>query len=168
MFGLTPARLGQPAGHGATSDGGPTSRESRSTYRFLRHYAEMVAVMFAGMYALMPPTGMLFRALGTSWSDLSPAMNIFAMALTMTAPMGAWMRYRGHAWRTNAEMAASMLTPTFAVMALLWAGVATSGGVMVPEHIGMLSCMLAAMLLRRDEYSCATHTRGTGPHTATA
>ena len=28
---------------------------------------------------------------------------------------------------------------------------------MVPEHVGMLSCMLAVMLLRRDEYSCASH-----------
>jgi hypothetical protein len=131
-----------------------------STGRFLRHYAEMVVAMFAGMFVLMAPTGWLLAALGTSWSRLSPAMYMFAMALTMTAPMVAWMRYRGHAWRPNMEMAASMLIPTAAVMALLWAGVATSGGLMVPEHVAMLACMLAAMLLRRDEYSCATHVVG--------
>lgn len=128
----------------------------RSVSRFIRHYAEMVAVMFAGMYALMAPAGWLLGALGTSWSDLSPAMYTFAMALTMTLPMVPWMRYRGHAWRPNLEMAASMLIPTFAVMAVLWAGVA-KGGLMVPEHAGMLACMLIAMLLRRDEYSCASH-----------
>jgi hypothetical protein len=75
------------------------------------------------------------------------------MALTMTVPMVAWMRVRGHAWRPNAEMAASMLIPTFAVMAQLWAGVAGSSALKVPEHVGML----VAMLLRRDEYSCRTH-----------
>jgi hypothetical protein len=119
----------------------------------------MVAVMFAGMFALMPPTGIVLGALGTSWSRLSPAMNVFVMALTMTAPMVAWMRYRGHAWRPNMEMAASMLIPTLAVMCVLWAGLA-KGGLMVPEHAGMLACMLIAMLLRRDEYSCAFHRNG--------
>jgi hypothetical protein len=55
-------------------------------------------------------------------------------------------------------MAASMLIPTFAVMGALWAGLAKSG--LMPEHAGMLACMLIAMLLRRDEYSCAAHHRG--------
>jgi hypothetical protein len=137
-------------------DGLLHKHDSRSTSRFARHYAEMVAVMFAGMFVLMAPTGVLLGAFGTSWSGLSPAMNVFAMALTMTVPMIAWMRYRGHAWRPNVEMAASMLIPTFAVMGLLWSGLA-NGGLMVPEHAGMLTCMLIAMLLRRDEYSCATH-----------
>jgi hypothetical protein len=133
-----------------------SSNDHRSTYRFLRHYAEMVVVMFAGMFVLMAPAGVLLGAFGTSWSRLSPAMNVVAMALTMTVPMVAWMRYRGHAWRANIEMAASMLIPTFAVMGVLWSGIA-KGGLTVPEHAGMLTCMLVAMLLRRDEYSCATH-----------
>jgi hypothetical protein len=104
----------------------------------------------------MAPTGVLLSAFGTSWSRLSPAMNVLAMALTMTVPMAAWMRYRGHAWRPNVEMAASMLLPTFAVMGLLSAGIGTSGSLMIPEHAGMLCSMLVAMLVRRDEYSCAT------------
>jgi hypothetical protein len=119
--------------------------------------------MFAGMFALMAPTGWLFSASGTSWSRLSRAMNVFCTALTMTVPMIAWMRYRGHAWRRNIEMAASMLLPTFAVMGLLSAGVGTSGSLTVPEHAGMLACMLGAMLYRRDEYSCRTHHRHAQP-----
>jgi hypothetical protein len=121
--------------------------------RFALHYLEMVVVMFLGMFVLMAPTGLLLGAFGTSWSRLSPAMNTLTMALTMAVPMVAWMRYRGHAWRPNLEMAASMLIPTFAAMGVLWAGVAT-GGLMVLEHMGMLAFMLVAMLLRRDEYSC--------------
>jgi hypothetical protein len=143
----------------AISDESAAVHDNRSTYRFLRHYAEMVAVMFAGMFALMAPTGLVLSAFGTSWSGLSPAMNTFAMALTMTLPMVAWMRYRGHAWRPNVEMAASMLIPTFAVMGVLWTGIA-KGGLTVPEHAGMLTCMLIAMLLRRGEYACAAHRRG--------
>jgi hypothetical protein len=135
----------------------PTSSGAHWIRHFLRHYAEMVAVMFLGMFVLMAPTGWLFSAFGTSWSHLSPAMNTFAMALTMTGPMVAWMRYRGHAWRPTIEMAASMIIPTFAIMGLQWAGVATTATLMVPEHIGMLSFMLFAMLLRRDEYSTAVH-----------
>jgi hypothetical protein len=133
---------------------------SRSARRFARHYVEMVAVMFVGMFALMPPTGWLFSAFGTSWSQLSPAMNVFAMALTMTVPMVGWMLYRGHAWRPNLEMAVSMLVPTFAVMVVLWTRGGTSGSLMVPDHAGMLACMLVAMLFRREEYSCAGHGHG--------
>jgi hypothetical protein len=147
------------SGETAITDAGAGVHDNRLTYRFVRHYAEMVAVMFAGMFALMAPTGVLLSAVGTSWSRLSPAMNTLVMALTMTVPMIAWMRYRGHAWRPNIEMAASMLIPTFAVMGVLWAGIA-QGGVMVPEHAAMLTCMLIAMLLRRGEYSCAAHRHG--------
>ena len=138
----------------------PAGGDDDSNRRFVGHYVEMVVVMFLGMFVLMAPTGWVLAAIGTSWSRLSPAMNVFTMALTMTVPMVGWMRYRGHAWRPNIEMAASMLIPTFAVMAVLWAGVAKSGTLMMPEHVGMLACMLAAMLLRRDEYSCAGHPRG--------
>ena len=73
----------------------PTKHPKR---RLLRHYVEMVVVMFAGMVVLGAPAGWLFSALGTSWSRLSPALMLFAMAVTMTVPMVAWMRYRGHAW----------------------------------------------------------------------
>jgi flagellar biosynthetic protein FliP len=135
------------------------ANHSRSLGRFLRHYAEMVVVMFAGMFVLGAPTGVVLAALGTSWSGLSPAMHTFVMALTMTVPMVAWMRVRGHSWKANIEMAASMLMPTAAVMGLLWAGAASSGSMMIPEHAAMLACMLAVMLARRDEYSCAAHGR---------
>ena len=50
-------------------------------------------------------------------------------------------------------MAASMLVPTFAAMALAGTGIMASGSVMVVEHVAMLAGMLIVMLLRRDEYS---------------
>jgi hypothetical protein len=66
--------------------------------------------------------------------------------------MVAWMRHRGHGWRPNAEMAASMFLPTFAVIALMATGASDFWTAMGIEHAVMLPSMLFAMLLRRDEY----------------
>jgi hypothetical protein len=127
-----------------------------STKHFARHYIEMVVVMFAGMGVLALPTGWVLEGLGSSWSALGDAQMLAVMAGTMVGPMVAWMALRGHTWRANGEMAASMVLPTVAVLALLWAGVLTDlGALMVLEHVAMLASMLAAMLLRRDEYAHA-------------
>ena len=131
------------------------SETTHSTLHFVRHYAEMVAAMFIGMFTLSKPADWLFNALGTSTSSDHPVMMLFSMGITMTLPMIAWMRFRGHAWRPTNEMAASMILPTFGAMALVGTGVMNSDTVMVLEHVAMLAGMLVAMLLRRDEYSAA-------------
>jgi hypothetical protein len=134
-------------------------RMSASTRHFVRHYAEMVVAMFLGMAVLGIPAGWAMGAVGTSWSELTddaPALMFLGMATTMTVPMVAWMRYRGHAWRPNAEMAASMYIPTFAAIALLPAGVhvMTAMGI---QHVLMFPAMLGAMLLRPAEYAQHHH-----------
>ena len=70
---------------------------THSTSRFFLHYLEMVAAMFIGMFALSKPADLLFSALGASTSSQHPAMMLFSMGVTMTVPMIAWMRFRGHA-----------------------------------------------------------------------
>jgi hypothetical protein len=130
----------------------------KSKSHFIRHYAEMVAAMFLGMFVLMAPVGALLGAFGTSWSELSPAADTFAMAMTMAIPMGVWMRFRGHAWRANLEMVGAMLVPTLVVVPLLAThAVRNSGPVPVAEHAAMLAAMLIAMLVRRSDYSGAAH-----------
>jgi hypothetical protein len=126
---------------------------THSTRRFFLHYVEMVAARFIGMFALSKPADLLFSALGASTSSQHPVMMLFSMSVTMTVPMVPWMRFRGHAWRPTSEMAASMLVPAFAAMALAAAGVMHGGPLMAIEHVAMLAGMLIAMLLRRDEYS---------------
>jgi hypothetical protein len=134
---------------------------SPSTKRFIRHYVEMVAVMFLGMGVLALPTGWALRAAGSSWSELhtdAPALMLLGMAVTMTAPMVAWMAYRGHERRANAEMSAAMLVPTVGVIGLLWLELVTDLGVLlVIEHVAMFLSMLAAMLQRVAEYSGRHH-----------
>jgi hypothetical protein len=123
---------------------------------FIRHYVEMVVAMFLGMAVLGIPAGWALTAVGTSWTELTddaPALMFLGMATTMTVPMVAWMMYRGHSRRANAEMSASMFLPTFAVIGLLAAGLLTdTGALLIIEHVAMLLAMLGAMLLRPAEY----------------
>jgi hypothetical protein len=128
---------------------------------FVRHYAEMVVAMFLGMAVLGVPAGWALGAVGSSWSELNtdaPSLMLLGMAVTMTVPMVGWMRYRGHGWRANTEMSASMILPTVAAIGLVAGGVIDDiGTVLVIEHVAMLLGMLAAMLLRPDEYNTHHH-----------
>ena len=130
---------------------------SGSTRHFARHYVEMLVAMFLGMVVLGAPALVALGAAGVSSAELHndvPAVMLLGMGVTMTVPMVGWMRYRGHDWQPSTEMAASMMVPTFGVMALLWAGLVTDiGTLMTIEHVVMLPSILAVMLLRRDEYS---------------
>lgn len=130
---------------------------STKTRNFIRHYAEMVAAMFLGMAVLALPAEGALRAVGSSSSAVqadAPALALLGMAAMMTAPMVAWMRYRGHGWQPSSEMAASMFLPTFAAIALMGASVIEDfSTLMAIEHVAMFPSMLAAMLLRPSEYT---------------
>jgi hypothetical protein len=133
---------------------------SASTRHFARHYAEMVLAMLLGMAVLWMPAKLALGALGVSSEELhdNAAAMLLVMATTMTVPMVAWMRYRGHGWAPCAEMSASMYLPTLAVIALLAGGLVTDLGLLMTlEHVAMFAAMFAAMLLRRDEYSGHHH-----------
>jgi hypothetical protein len=131
------------------------------TLTFARHYGEMLIAMFVGMFALGIPLGALLGVAGidvTTWRSNAPELMLLGMAFTMSAPMVAWMRYRGHGWAPSGEMAASMFVPSFAAIALLWAGAVTdSGALLTIQHVAMLPAMLFVMLLRLDEYTGHAH-----------
>jgi|tagenome__1003787_1003787.scaffolds.fasta_scaffold20641064_3 hypothetical protein len=117
------------------------------TRNFIRHYIEMVIAMLVGMAVLGAPAGLVVDYHAT-------AQMLGAMAITMTVPMAAWMRYRGHGWAPTAEMSAAMILPALGVMGLFTADLVTDvGALMLLEHVVMLAAMLGAMLLRRDEYT---------------
>ena len=147
-------------------------RRSSSTRHFIRHYAEMVVAMFLGMVVLGVPAGWALSAVASSTSQLTadaPALMLLGMAVTMTVPLVAWMRYRGHSWRATAEMAASVVLPTSAAIASRAAGVMTDIGTLLGvEHVAMLLGMLAAMLLRPAEYTHHHAHASAGPDLAAA
>ena len=132
-------------------------RPAAQTVTFLRHYAEMVVAMVLGMMVLGPPLAALLSALGVdvaAWDTDAPELLLLGMAFTMSVPMAAWMRHRGHRWAPVWEMTASMFVPSFVAIGLLWAGVVEdTDALLYIQHVGMLPSMLAVMLLRLDEYT---------------
>jgi hypothetical protein len=124
---------------------------------FARHYLEMLLAMGVGMVVLGGLDSALLSAMGSSTARVekdAPALMLLAMGFNMTVPMVAWMRVRGHGWGPSAEMAASMILPSLAVVAFLAAGVVTDLGALLGiQHVVMLPAMLVAMVLRKDEYS---------------
>ena len=121
------------------------TRFNSPTLRFARHYLEMVVAMLLGMLVLGLPLSTLIHA---------PALELLNMAVTMTVPMVAWMRHRGHGWQPAFEMSAAMFVPTFVAIGLLWGGVVEDEhAAMMIQHVAMFPLMLVAMLLRRSEYT---------------
>jgi hypothetical protein len=124
---------------------------------FIRHYVEMLIAMFAGMFVLGGALAVLLGVVGIDvgdWQDDEIELLLLGMAFTMTVPMVAWMRYRGHSWARGWEMAAAMFAPSVAAIVLLWAGaVEDSDALLMIQHIAMLPAMLAVMLLRVGEYT---------------
>jgi hydrogenase maturation factor len=119
----------------------------------VRHYVQMVLVMFAGM-------AVLGTAIGLAFETGRGSLMLLEMGFTMTAPMVAWMRWRGHRWQPTLEMAGSMIVPTLAAVTLLNADVVTDiDALLGVEHVAMLAGMLVVMLARREEYSQHAHVR---------
>jgi hypothetical protein len=127
------------------------------TLHFTRHYVEMLIAMFLGMFVLGAALAVPLGALGVDvgdWRSEAPELMLLGMAFTMSVPMVAWMRHRGHGWAPAWEMTAAMFVPSVAAIALLWAGaVVDSGALMAIQHSAMFPAMLVAMLLRLDEYT---------------
>ena len=121
-------------------------RRSSPTRTFVRHYVEMLVAMLLGMLVLGMPLAMLL-------GDVTE-LELLNMAATMTVPMVAWMRYRGHGWAPAADMTAAMFLPSLAAIALLWGGlVEDPHTLMMIQHVAMFPAMLVAMLVRRGEYT---------------
>jgi hypothetical protein len=106
--------------------------------QFLKHYLEMVIAMLVGMAVLGIPADMVLPDGDT--------VMILSMAVTMTVPMVAWMRFRGHGVRSCVEMSAAMFVPALAAASLV--GTVDFGTLMVLEHVVMFSAMFVLMLVR--------------------
>jgi len=130
-------------------------------FTFARHYVEMVVAMLLGMFVLGGIGAVLLGQVGVDtgdWHADAPALMLSSMALTMTVPMVAWMRRRGHGWTPCWEMAASMVLPTLGAIALLGLALVEDGGtLMLIQHVVMFPAMFVVMLLRRDEYTGHAH-----------
>jgi hypothetical protein len=143
--------------HSATVAFDAPAAPSTSKLAFARHYGEMVLVMFVGMVVLGGLTELGLAVAGSSLDDLSGGLHISLMGLWMTAPMVAWMAFRGHAIAQNAEMAGSMIIPSVLAAILTWSGAIDTATGLAMQHAVMLPAMLGVMLWRYDEYAHVHH-----------
>ncbi|MGZ8566533.1 MAG: hypothetical protein ACXWXS_05720 [Actinomycetota bacterium] len=123
---------------------------------FWRHFAEMIVAMAVGMFVglaiYLTAIGMMFDEALTR----HPIAILIVVAVSMTVPMVAWMRHRGHGWRSCSEMAAAMVVPVIPFLCLVWFNVTESalcGGYCSATVVAML----VVMSYRRSEYAMAMH-----------
>lgn len=126
--------------------------------RFVLHYFEMCIPMCVGFavgdLAYFWTAGLVgysepFREL--------PTLSVLVVAFSMTAPMTAWMLYRGMPRRATAEMSASMPVLAVVLLALGWLGVLPMGDLALVEHGLMMPVMLVPMVLRLGLYTGRMH-----------
>jgi hypothetical protein len=86
------------------------------------------------------------------FADL-PVLSVVVVTFAMTAPMVAWMRYRGMPRQAIVEMAATMPVLGLALLVLGWLSILPMEDLAITEHALMMPAMLVPMLLRRDVYT---------------
>jgi len=131
-----------------------TTSRRRQTAHFLRHYLEMCAPMCVGF-----AVGDLvyFWAAGRfgysePLSEL-PELSVLVVTFTMTAPMVAWMLFRGMPRRETSEMAAVMPILAIGLLALGWLALVRKSDLALLEHGLMMPAMLVPMFFRLDFYT---------------
>lgn len=123
-------------------------------FYFAKHFAVMVALMYAGMFALDPvyDLGATFAGVDDPWGRL-PVLSNIVMAFNMGAPMVLYMRHQRHSWWAIGEMSAAMLLPAALTMGPYLLGSMTAGTMMSLSHGTMIPLMAVAMILRFREYA---------------
>jgi hypothetical protein len=122
---------------------------------FWRHFLEMLGVMAVGMIATV---AIFLSIVGLkTWDEVTveyPTQALLAMAVGMTAPMVAWMLYRGMGWKNSYEMAGAMVLPVIPFLCLVWFNV--TGSAQCGAYCALtVVAMLGLMLYRRSEYMMA-------------
>jgi hypothetical protein len=133
---------------------------------FVRHYFEMCLPMCIGFAVLDLVYFWAAGLFGYShpFSQL-PALSVLIVAFNMTAPMTAWMLFRGMPRRATAEMSAAMVIWAIVLLAFGWLEILPKSRLALLEHGLMMPIMLLPMFFRLDLY---TGRAGHRTHTAPA
>ena len=121
---------------------------------FLWHYVQMCIACCVGGVTL----GFAFfgGAALLGYPDLilkAPFFSTLMLAIILTVPMVAWMRFRHHEWRPTLEMGSSTMGLGIAAIALGTIGLVPASGMF--EWVASLACpvMLVPMLMRLGLYT---------------
>jgi hypothetical protein len=82
-----------------------------------------------------------------------PELSVLVIGFTLSLPMTAWMRFRGHEWRPTLEMASTTIVLGIVLVGLGWFGVLSKSSLF--EWMTRLACpvMIIPMLFRLDIYT---------------
>jgi hypothetical protein len=121
---------------------------------FLVHYGEMCAPMCIGFAVGDAIYFSLASQFGYSnpFADL-PVLSVVVVTFTMTAPMTAWMLFRGMPRRATVEMTTVMPLLAVVLVAFGWLGLVPMDSLALLEHALMMPVMLIPMFLRLDLYT---------------
>src|SRR6476661_72941 len=131
----------------------PSSRRSQIGH-FVRHYLEMCMPMCVGFAVgdllYFWAAGLLgypepFRQL--------PELSLLVITFTMTAPMAAWMLFRGMPRRATIEMSAAIPVLAIMLLGVGWLTIVPKGDLALLEHGLMMPIMLIPMFFRLDLYT---------------
>ena len=132
----------------------PRASRRRQSGHFVLHYFEMCVPMCVGFavgdLVYFWAAGLLgysepFRQL--------PELSVMVVTFTMTAPMTAWMLFRGMPRRATGEMSAAMPALALVLLALGWLTIVPKGELALLEHGLMMPVMLIPMFFRLDLYT---------------
>ena len=137
-----------------TTKRAPTKTFLRKVGHFILHYLEMCMACCVGGVTL----GFAFfgGAALVGFPDLiveAPYFSTLMLAIILTVPMVAWMRFRHHGWRPSLEMGAATMGLGIIVTVLGTLGLVPVSGMF--EWVASLACpvMLVPMLLRVSLYT---------------
>lgn len=121
---------------------------------FLLHFLEMCMPMCIGWAVGDFVYFAVADALGSSdpfgeW----PVLSLAIVTFNMTAPMVAWMRFRGMAWRPIMEMAAAMVVLALLILTAGSLGIVAMESLPWLAHGLMMPAMLVPMVLRPGLYT---------------
>ena len=126
----------------------------RKVGHFLWHYVQMCMACCVGGVTL----GIVFfgGAALIGYPDLigeAPFFSTLVLAIILTVPMVAWMRFRHHGWQPTLEMGSATMGLGIVLIVLGAVGLVPVGGMF--EWVTSLACpvMLIPMLLRLNLYT---------------
>jgi hypothetical protein len=137
---------------------------AKKVWNFIRHGLEMCAAMCIGLAVLDVAYVWAAGQLGyTNPFVRFPELSAVVVTFNMSAPMAAWMWFRGMDWRSIGEMTAAMVAEAILLLGAYWLGVLVNAEVngtstlFVWQHLLMMPAMLVPMLLRLDMYTGGMH-----------
>jgi hypothetical protein len=133
---------------------GPLAHFARPVGRFGLHLVEMCMVMCVGAIVL---SVLFFGAAGLfGYGELpttAPELSTLVIALNLSVPMAAWMRWRGMHWRPTLEMAGSTMVVGVALIVAYWLDLVAAQSMIGVQTSLACPGMLVVMLLRFRLYS---------------